>query len=78
MVEWSKNGLPEGRSLINATAVMAGGMLEGETPSPALFQGSILMITSPLGANASAIQLVVDLAELVGSSAAYFQDSDRS
>ena len=68
MCEWARDHLPAGISLINATPVLAGGVLEGDDPSADLFRGSVCMITSPPGTSASAIQLVVDLAGLLGAS----------
>jgi prephenate dehydrogenase len=68
MCEWGKKHLPASINLINATPVLAGGMLEGDDPSIDLFRGSVCVITSPSGTSASAIQLVVDLAGLLGAS----------
>lgn len=68
MCEWGKDHLPASRSLINATPVLAGRALEGDEPSAELFQGSVVMITSSQGTSANTIQLVVDLAGLLGAS----------
>ena len=75
MCEWGEAHLSAGRSLINASPVLAGGMLEGDAPSAELFQGSFVLITSPRGTSASAIQLVVDLAGLLGGVSLVFGSS---
>lgn len=68
MCEWGKHHLPASRNMINATPVLAVSMLDKEEPSAELFKGSIVLISSPPATNASAIQLGVDLAGLLGAS----------
>jgi prephenate dehydrogenase len=65
---WAKTHLPEGRNFLNVTVSINGSYLETGEASDDLFKGGVMLISSLPGTDASAIQLVVDFAAIIGAS----------
>jgi prephenate dehydrogenase len=65
--EWAKTHLPDGRNFLNVTVSINGSFLETSEADADLFKGGVMLISSLPGTDASAIQLVVDFAAIIGA-----------
>jgi prephenate dehydrogenase len=65
---WAKTHLPDGRNFLNVSVSINGSYLETTEAGADLFKGGVMLISSLAGTDASAIQLVVDFAAIIGAS----------
>jgi len=75
---WAKEILPPDRHFISATPTLNGAYLPDTTTGPEsahadLFQGAMMVITSPPGTHPDALRLATDLADMLGARP-YFAD----
>lgn len=66
--EWAKIHLPDGRNFLNVTLSINGSYLDVTEAGADLFKGGVMLISTLPGTDASAIQLVVDFAAIIGAS----------